>query len=130
MPRSRKSDDEEVEKDEIVPGGEEDDADEPGLEIPAEPEDDDEVDLEEVPASAAGKASAARLLDLLVEKKALALHVKKASNALIEGVARVLESPLPVKQKATKLTDTIVDSDDVDDFFLDDETLIELLKRW
>ena len=35
-----------------------------------------------------------------------------------------------MKQKATKLSDTLVDSDDVDDFFLDDETLIEILKRW
>jgi hypothetical protein len=103
-------------------------ADEPGEDEPDE--DKEEIDLDNARASAAGKASAARLLHLLVENKALALHVKKPGAKLIERVARILESPLPPKARATKLSDVIVDSEDVDDFFLDDDTLVELLKRW
>ena len=82
------------------------------------------------PVSAAGKASALRLVELLVEKKALALHVKKPSNGLLEGIARVLDAPGSLSARARKLSDTIVDSDDVDELFIDDETLAELLKRW
>jgi hypothetical protein len=121
-----KSEDEEPESDELEEGDDDDD----DAADPAAEEDEDDVDLEDVPATAAGKASAARLLDLLLEKKALQLHVKKAGPALIESVAKVLESPLALKARATKLSDVIVDSEDVDELFLDDETLIELLKRW
>lgn len=93
-------------------------------------EDDDDDALEDVPATAEGKASALRLIDLLVEKKALALHVEKPSTALIEAVARALEWPGPVNRRANKLSDAIVDSDDVDELFVDDDTLGEILKRW
>lgn len=93
-------------------------------------DDDDDDELEEVPATAEGKASAARLLDLLLEKKALALHVAKPSAKLIEVVAQAIEWPGPVNKRASKLSDAIVDSDDVDELFVDDETLGEILKRW
>lgn len=139
MPGSRKSQDEskaEVDTNgvpldavplETEPG---DDELEDGVDAIAAEEDDDDIELEEIPATAAGKASAARLIDLLVEKKALALHAKKPGAALIEATARVLESPLPMKVKAGRLSDAIVDSDDVDELFIDDETMTELLKRW
>lgn len=91
--------------------------------------DDDEV-LEEVAATAEGKASAARLLDLLVEKKGLALHSAKPSPKLIDAVARALEWPGPINKRASKLSDAIVDSDDVDELFVDDDTLEQILKRW
>lgn len=91
--------------------------------------DDDEV-LEEVPATAEGKASAARLLDLLVEKKGLALHAPKPSPKLIDAVARALEWPGPIGKRASKLSDAIVDSEDVDELFVDDDTLEQILKRW
>lgn len=91
--------------------------------------DDDDV-LEEVPATAEGKASAARLLDLLVEKKGLALHVAKPSPKLIDAVARALEWPGPINKRASKLSDAIVDSEDVDELFVDDDTLEQILKRW
>lgn len=131
MPRSRKSDDEEEkEKDALEEDRLDADEDDEGDEPAVDPDDDEELDLEAIPATAAGKASAERLLELFLEKKALALHAKKPGKALIESVARVLEGPLPVKQKATKLSDTLLDSDDVDDFFLDDDMLIEILKRW
>ena len=91
--------------------------------------DDDEV-LEEVAATAEGKASAARLLDLLVEKKGLALHAAKPSPKLIDAVARALEWPGPINKRASKLSDAIVDSDDVDELFVDDDTLEQILKRW
>lgn len=129
MPGSRKSDEDETENEGLDAEGA-DEAEDEGLDVAAESEEDEDTDLESVPATAAGKASAERLLELFLEKKVLALHAKKPGKALIEGVARILESPLPVKQKATKLSDTLVDSGDVDDFFLDDETLIEILKRW
>jgi len=106
---------------------EEDELDEDG---PADDDDDDDDELDEVPVTAAGKASALRLLELLVEKKGLALHAKKPGKELIESVARVLESPLPIKVRAGKLSNAIVDSEDVDDLFVDDEILIEILKRW
>ncbi len=103
-----------------------------GLELAhsADDEDDEDGEIEEIAASAAGRASAARLIELLVEKKALALHSKKPGSALLEKVGRILESPAPVKSRATRLSEIIVDSDDVDDLFIDDETLSELLKRW
>ncbi len=93
-------------------------------------DDDDDGALEDVPATAEGKASALRLIDLLLEKKALALHVAKPSTGLIEAVARALEWPGPVNRRANKLSDAIVDSEDVDELFVDDDTLGEILKRW
>jgi hypothetical protein len=93
-------------------------------------DDEDGDDAEDVPATAAGKASAVRLLDLMVEKKALALHAPKPGKDLIEAVAKAIEWPGPVAQRANKLSNAIVDSEDVDELFIDDETLGELLKRW
>ncbi|AKF11565.1 hypothetical protein [Sandaracinus amylolyticus] len=128
MPRSRKGDDEL--ENETLEAGEGDDVAEPAVDVAADEDEEGEEAEEGVPASAAGRASAARLLELLVEKKALALLAKKPGNELIEKVARVLESPAAVKARASRLSDVIVDSDDVDELFIDDETLIELLKRW
>jgi hypothetical protein len=91
--------------------------------------DDDDV-LEDIPATAEGKASAARLLDLLVEKKGLALHVPKPTPKLIDTVARALEWPGPIGKRANKLSEAIVDSEDVDELFVDDDTLEQILKRW
>ena len=132
MPGSRKSDDEteNEELDAVVPGIADDEDEALETDEIADEEASDDDDLDSVPVTATGKASAERLLELFLEKKALVLHAKKPGKGLIEGVARILEGPLPVKAKATKLSDTLVDSDDVDDFFLDDETLIEILKRW
>lgn len=127
MPRSRKSDDELENED--LDTGDGDELAEPEHELAADEDEGDELD-EEAPASAAGRASASRLLELLIEKKVLALHAKKPGNELVEKVARVLESPAALKARATRLSDAIVDSDDVDELFIDDETLIELLKRW
>lgn len=132
MPRSRNlNEDEELGQYDDLDGDEDGDEDVAEVELAAgeEPEDED-LDFEEAPASAAARASAARLLELLVEKKALALYVKEPGSALIERVAQILESPLPLKTRASKISEAIVDSEDVDDFFLDDETLSELLKRW
>ena len=93
-------------------------------------DDDEEEVAEDVPATAAGKASAQRLIDLMLEKKALALHVDKPGKDLIEAIARALEWPGPAAQRAGKLSNAIVDSEDVDELFVDYETLAELLKRW
>lgn len=93
-------------------------------------DEDDEDEGEDVPATAAGRASAVRLLDLMLEKKALALHADKPGADLIEAVARAIEWPGPVAQRANKLSNSIVDSEDVDELFIDDDTLAELLKRW
>lgn len=125
MPRSRKSD--ELENEDLDAGEDEIAAIEPDF---AADEDEGEDFEDEAPVSAAGRASAARLLELLIEKKVLALHAKKPGNELVERVARVLESPAALRARATRLSDAIVDSEDVDELFIDDETLIELLKRW
>ena len=120
MPGASKSDEEddlEVKDDAALDDDELDDEDEDG-------------EAEDVPATAVGKASAQRLLDLMVEKKALALHAGKPGKDLIEAVARAIEWPGPVAQRASKLSNAIVDSDDVDELFVDDDTLVELLKRW
>lgn len=130
MPRAKKTEEEIVptpDADEALEKDELDEGDAPDL---ADDDDDDDDLVEDVPATAEGKASAARLIDLLVEKKALALHVPKPSAALIESVARALEWPGPIGKRANKLSDAIVDSDDVDELFVDDETLGEILKRW
>jgi hypothetical protein len=102
----------------------------PALEDEDGLDDEDEGEGEDVPATAAGKASAQRLVDLMVEKKALALHAAKPGKDLIEAVARAIEWPGPIAQRASKLSNAIVDSEDVDELFIDDETLAELLKRW
>ena len=104
--------------------------DEPDLAI--DEDEDDEAEPIDVPASAAGKASALRLLTMLVEKEGLALAdgVKKPGTKLIEAVARVLEAPGSLSARASKLSDAIVDSEDVDDLFVDDDVLVEILKRW
>lgn len=128
MPKAKK----EAPVEEELPPLEEEELDEgPDAALDDDDEDDD-ADPIDVPASAAGKASALRLLDMLVEKEALALQggVKKPGAKLIEAVAKVLESPGSLSARATKLSDAIVDSDDVDDFFLDDDVLVEILKRW
>lgn len=93
-------------------------------------DEDSEDDLVEEAVSAESKASALRLLTLLVEKKGLQLHVEKPSADLIEAVARVLDWPGPPARKATKMSEMVVDHDDVDDLFVDDDTLAEILKRW
>jgi len=132
LPRSKKSEESEEKLPELDEAGREPDLDAEDEDGPLAEEDEDEeeeIGLD-VPATAAGKASALRLMELLVEKKALQLHVKKPGAPLVEAVARIVESPLPLKVRATKLSDTLVDSDDVDEFFLNDETLTELLKRW
>lgn len=93
-------------------------------------DEDEEGEGEDVPATAVGRASAQRLIDLMIEKKALALHAGKPGKDLIEAVARAIEWPGPLAQRAGKLSNAIVDSEDVDELFIDDETLAELLKRW
>ncbi len=91
----------------------------------------DEEDEEEAPVSAASRASAKRLLDLLVEKNALVFAAKKKPGSeLIDGVARVIDATGSVTARASRLSDTIVDADEVDELFVDDATLAELLKRW
>jgi hypothetical protein len=123
VPGPKKSGEEEADlegKDDPDAAADEDDLD----------DEDEEGEGEDVPATAAGRASAVRLLDLMVEKKALALHADKPGKDLIEAVARAIEWPGPIAQRANKLSNAIVDSDDVDELFIDDDTLIELLKRW
>jgi hypothetical protein len=120
--KSEEADHEELDEELGEPGAGDD-------ELDAE-EGDDGDEIEEIPATAAGRASAARFLELLLEKKVLLLHAKKPGNALIEQVGRLLESPAPLKSRAAKLSEVIVESDDVDDLFIDDETLAELVKRW
>ncbi|MDQ3032348.1 MAG: hypothetical protein M3Y87_08040 [Myxococcota bacterium] len=129
MPGTRKGDDE-LDKDVLGAGAGDEEETEEGLDLAAADGDDDDDELEDLPASAQGRASAVRLLEFLLEKKALALHAKKPGTELIEKVGRLLESPAPVKARAARLSEEIVDSEDVDDLFVDDEVLIELLKRW
>jgi hypothetical protein len=103
-----------------------------GPDLAVDEDEDDEDQPIDVPASAAGKASALRLIAMLVEKEGLALAdgVKKPGPKLIEAIARVLESPGSLSARASKLSDAIVDSEDVDDLFVDDDVLVEILKRW
>lgn len=131
MARAKKTDDEvEPTADPADPGIEREGADPDLDDDDLADEDDDDIELDDIPATAEGKASAARLIDLLVEKKGLALLVAKPSPKLIDTVARALEWPGPIAKRASKLSDAIVDSDDVDDLFVDDDTLAEILKRW
>lgn len=125
--------------DELEPGQDLDDGPlEPADARDDSDEDDDDLDEEhdedkgafDAPATPAARASAARLVELLVEKKALALHVAKPSAKLLEALARVLDWPGPVARRASKLSEALLDSDDVDELFVDDETLTEILKRW
>jgi hypothetical protein len=125
VPKAKK----EAPEEELPPLVAEDELDD-GPDAAIEEDEDDEADPIDVPASAAGKASALRLLDMLVEKEALALSAKKPGPSLIEAVAKVLESPGSLSARATKLSDAIVDSEDVDDLFVDDDVLVEILKRW
>lgn len=83
-----------------------------------------------IPVSAEGRESARRLIDLLVEKELLALYETGASAKLLESVARALEWPGPPSRQASMLSNALVESDDVDELFVDDEMLTEILKRW
>ena len=98
---------------------------------------DEDEDLDEgtpftIEASAEGKASAVRLVDLLVEKGGMALSTKnkRPGPKLIESIGKILEAPGTLAARASKLSETIVDSEDVDDLFVDDQVLAEILKRW
>lgn len=105
----------------------EEDEDE-GLDL-ADEADDDEDDDE--PASAAARASAKRLLDLLLEKKAILLEPKaKPSAELIDAMARIVEGSGSPHSRAARLSETILDADEVEELFVDDATLGEILKRW
>lgn len=128
MAKSRSSED--IEEEELDPGDDEELGAIEGAGLDEGLGDDEGGLLAALPASDAGRASAVRMLDLLVEKRALALHKAKPGKRLIEKVAQVLESRGPLNQRAAKLSETIVDSKDVDELFVDDETLMELLKRW
>lgn len=113
----------------------EDELDDPDLEGDddlAEDDEDDDSDPVEIPASAAGKVSALQLIDLLVEKGGLALASKgkKPGPQLIDAIAKILEAPGSLSARASKLSEAIVDSEDVDDLFVDDDVLAEILKRW
>lgn len=128
MPKAKK---EPAVEDEPLPLEEAEDELDDSLDL-GDDEDEDEDEPIEIPATAVGKASAQRLLDLLVEKGGLAMASKnkKAGNALIEAVAKILEAPGSLSARASKLSETIVDSEDVDDLFVDDDVLAEILKRW
>ena len=91
MPGPGKSDDEteNEELDAVVPGIADDEDDALETDDLAASDEDDE-DLDSVPATATGKASAERLLELFLEKKALVLHAKKPGKGLIEGVVLVV----------------------------------------
>lgn len=99
-----------------------------------EDDDEDEDDDEplEIPASPQGKASALRLIDLLVEKGGLAManKTKRPGAELIDAVAKILEAPGSLSARASKLSEAIVESEEVDDLFVDDDVLAEILKRW
>jgi hypothetical protein len=95
-------------------------------------EDDDDDEPLEIPASPQGKASALRLIDLLVEKGGLAManKTKRPGAELIDAVAKILEAPGSLSARASKLSEAIVESEEVDDLFVDDDVLAEILKRW
>ena len=63
-----------------------------GDELEDEDDLDDDGEALDVPASAAGKASAKRLLDLLVEKQALQLRKKEVGPKLVEAVATGIDA--------------------------------------
>lgn len=112
---------------------EDDDLDDDDLddELDEDEEEEDERTFK-VEASAEGKASALRLVDLLLEKGGMALSTKnkKPGPKLIESIAKILEAPGSLSARASKLSETMVDSEDVDDLFVEDEVLAEILKRW
>ncbi len=89
----------------------------------------EEPEEDTAPASAGAKASAAKFLQLLVEEKGLALH-KQPGVKLIEAVGRALESTLPLAKRTELMVDAIVDSEDVDELFLDDDKLAKFVRQW
>ncbi len=99
--------------------------------------DDDEALLDDVrdvaasmPVTAESRESARRLVALLLEKEMLALHASPPSAALLDAIARALDWPGPPSRQASLLSSALVDSDDVDELFVGDEVLVEILKRW
>lgn len=109
-----------------LPG--EDEEEEEALDVA---EEEDEDDDEGEPASAAARASAKRLLDLLLEKNALLLEKKKKpSSELIEAMAKIVEGSGSPASRAARLSEAILDADEIEELFVDDATLAEILKRW
>jgi hypothetical protein len=92
--------------------------------------DPDEPQFDDIEVSAEARDSAQRFIDFLLERKLLALSVKKPSQALLDELARVLEGPGTPSKKAAALSEVLIGSDDVDDLFVEDESLIAIVKRW
>ena len=76
------------------------------------------------------QTSARRLLDLLVQADRLELVEGVDLDALATAMAPRLAAGAPPSVAATALLDWLVDRDEVEEVFLSEEDLTELLKRW
>ena len=85
-----------------------------------------EPGLEEQPASPEARVKAKALLAKLVADKVLAL-LDDPGEDLVENVARAIEADRKPKIRAARLAEAIVESDDVDELFLDDDQLAAYL---
>jgi hypothetical protein len=97
----------------------------------AEADDEDAAELDDdVDAQPAIDPSALAFLNLLLEHELIELTETGDKGRVANGMAIFLEPGDSARRRAEALTDWLLEQDDVEDVFADDETLIKLLKRW
>lgn len=97
----------------------------------AEVDDEDAADLDDdVDAPPAIDPSALAFLNLLLEHDLIELTETGDKGRVANGMAIFLEPGDSARRRAEALTDWLLEQEDIEDVFADDETLIKLLKRW
>lgn len=103
--------------------------------------DPEEEDFDDEPAAEAPPRKLAKQLNplereaydflrLLVDNDHLELSDGHEVDALVKGVAPILSGRAAAESKAARLSAWLLDQPEVDELFLDDEELAELLEQW
>lgn len=93
--------------------------------------DDDDEDAAEGPDQSLGADGEAKsLLDLLVDGGNLELEGDAEVDGLVTGVAKILAATVPAEVKATRLSQWLLQQEEVADLFIADDDLAEILERW
>ncbi len=102
----------------------------PGFEPPPPPEPRRQT-APQVPAGLMSAHDEARaFLELLVSRDELELSEDGTIDDLLAGAAQILERELRPSRKASQLTAWLLDQDAVEELYIDDESLEELLEKW
>ena len=87
-------------------------------------------DEPEAPVQLEGEVEAGRFLVLLIQNEELELVENGTADPLLAGTAAILAMEMAADAKATKLSDWLLSQDAVEELYIDDERLAELLDQW